>query len=382
MSFFEEESGANFGDHNLKDVLLAIRFEISTFDNDDLSDIPEDLSIDDDDFPIASKSSLPARNILYDLWRRVKPTTALTGVRKNGEIFTDPSLVHGLISEHWADGFAEQHIDQEAADDILKYSNFFPDDISWQLSFEDFLQVVSGRKDSAPGPDSLPYSAWKNASLSILRVIYDAYCLWLQGTPLPKWFNESLLWILPKGDDPHDSADACVRDLNKTRPLTGSNTLPKIFASCLNFSFCKVLDEFVDNSQAAVKGRSMIDNVNSINAAAVNLSDKNSQVALVLLDFSAAFPSLAREFIFKALAAAHVPENIIRAIRELYKDNDHVFRFGNIMQYSFTALSGVRQGCPLSATIFAIATDSIIRYIKAHLTDIFSVHTVMIMLLS
>ena len=141
----------------------------------------------------------------------------------------------------------------------------------------------------------MPYSSWTNSSIAILRVIYDAYCLWLTGAPLPKWFNESLLWILPKGDDPHDSADACVRDLNKTRPLTGSNTLPKIFASCLKFTvtFSNFLDEFVDESQAAVKGRSMIDNVNSINAAAVNLSDENSQVAFVLLDFSAAFPSLA-----------------------------------------------------------------------------------------
>ena len=112
----------------------------------------------------------------------------------------------------------------------------------------------------------------------------------------------------------------------------------------------------------------MISNVVELLNHAQHMSDRTSKLALLLFDFCSAFPSLARKFIFRVLEASKLPPNIINAIRELYKDNDHYYAFGGIYKFVFTVFSGVRQGCPLSSAIFAIVTDPLILYIKAHLS--------------
>ena len=97
-------------------------------------------------------------------------------------------------------------------------------------------------------------------------------------------------------------------------------------------------------------------------------AEQARRVALLLLDFSAAYPSLARSFIFQVLSMSGLPANIVHALRELYKDNDHFYSFGGVYKFVFTVFSGVRQGCPLSSSIFAIVTDVLIRFIKSRIT--------------
>jgi hypothetical protein len=115
---------------------------------------------------------------------------------------------------------------------------------------------------------------------------------------------------------------------------------------------------------AILKGRSMIENVYALDAGAFEFLKQGFFPIYLLLDFKAAFPSLSRKFIFKALRAAGVSEDVIHAVRELYKDNKHFFTFRNLRKFALDAESGVKQGCPLSAAVFVIVTDAIVRYIN------------------
>ena len=94
------------------------------------------------------------------------------------------------------------------------------------------------------------------------------------------------------------------------------------------------------------------------NMAQSNDLDKAHRVALLLLAFSSAYPPLSPEFIFKVLHKSGLPCNIVNAIKELHKDNDHYYSFGGVTKFVLTALSGVRRGCQLSSSIFAIVTDT------------------------
>ena len=63
----------------------------------------------------------------------------------------------------------------------------------------------------------------------------------------------------------------------------------------------------------------------------------------------------------------------IKAIKALYDNNDHYINFNGIFKYAFCVYSGVRQGCPLSSTIFILATDCLNRYISMlHSNDLFN----------
>ena len=84
-----------------------------------------------------------------------------------------------------------------------------------------------------------------------------------------------------------------------------------------------MLDQFIYPEQTAVKGRNLLSNVHDLLAEATNMCHKSDRVAILLLDFAAAFPSISRGFLFRALRASRIPENGIHAIGELYKDNRH-----------------------------------------------------------
>ena len=83
--------------------------------------------------------------------------------------------------------------------------------------------------------------------------------------------------------------------------------------------------------------------------------------ATLLFDYGAAFPSLLQDFLWLCLAAIGFPVFIINAIKQLYVRNRHYWRFGGECRFVFTVMSGVKQGCPLSALLFVIAVDPFLR---------------------
>jgi hypothetical protein len=82
---------------------------------------------------------------------------------------------------------------------------------------------------------------------------------------------------------------------------------------------------------------------------------------LALLDFSAAFPSIARELLRAILEAAQIPAFIRWTILQLYKNADHGIIFNGCACPGFTISSGIKQGCSLSGALFALCMDSFIR---------------------
>ena len=84
----------------------------------------------------------------------------------------------------------------------------------------------------------------------------------------------------------------------------------------------------------------------------------------ILYDFTAAFPSIARDFTLQALTAFGPPKEATQVMSNFYRNNNlHIKLHGSTYQ-GFTATRGIRQGCPLSPLIFAISSDSLLRVIQ------------------
>jgi len=75
------------------------------------------------------------------------------------------------------------------------------------------------------------------------------------------------------------------------------------------------------------------------------------------VDIKAAFDSVDREALWKALQATHVPLFLVSLIKDLHTGTTLCVRVGRSCTASFPTSSGVRQGCVLTPVLFRIAID-------------------------
>ena len=80
---------------------------------------------------------------------------------------------------------------------------------------------------------------------------------------------------------------------------------------------------------------------------------------ILLTDFAAAYPSVNHSWIFHVLEKTELPEFICRVLRRIYYDSTTRGEFAGIFM-----ARGVRQGCPASGFLFAMAFDRIFPWLQ------------------
>ena len=162
-----------------------------------------------------------------------------------------------------------------------------------------------------------------------------------------------------------NAAGQPVHEAAETRPLSVTNADNRIVAAAFRWCWEPLISPLITGAQRGfITGRSMLRNIVDIEDASQRYSLKFGDPATVYFDFSAAFPSLSRSFLMASLQAAGLPSSAIRAVQGLYMCNscDLVLngqRFGRI-----SLERGIRQGCPLSPSLFALYSDSLLRIIQ------------------
>ena len=85
---------------------------------------------------------------------------------------------------------------------------------------------------------------------------------------------------------------------------------------------------------------------------------------VLLTDFAAAYPSVNHFWIFSAIENTVLPAFLCRFLRSIYKDSITHVEFAGEERGQFLMARGVRQGCPASGFLFAMAFDPIFRWFQ------------------
>jgi hypothetical protein len=315
------------------------------------------------------RTRLSKLHVLAATWRSHRRRISLAAVVDN--MGTPCDSLEGsadLLADHWGPVFAAKAIEAEAALEIMPYIQVIPGGLSWTTDRASFHEIMAKPRDSAPGPDGIPFAAWRAAGLELYDVMFNAFDSFLGGDSLPHAFNTCNLAFIPKGEDLNDDI-IVARAPSMTRPISLSNTDNKYFALAINRPLAEVAKLVVHPRQRGfVQGRSLIDNVLEVEGYAQSYTIADAEnPAIFLFDVMAAFPSLSHQWLFVVLAKMRIPKEIIRALKGLYADCSATIVLGGRRLRSFCMLSGIRQGCPASGTLFALAIDPCLRYLISKL---------------
>ena len=80
------------------------------------------------------------------------------------------------------------------------------------------------------------------------------------------------------------------------------------------------------------------------------------------IDIKAAFDSVDREALWKAMKAKGTPPILLHLIRDLHSGTTSSVRVGGDVSAPFATTSGVRQGCILAPALFCCAIDWIMSW--------------------
>ena len=218
-------------------------------------------------------------------WRNKKPVLSLSAVPdEEGHTLETEDESGRRLCEYWGTIFQarEEGPRHHQHEDILRYAQHAPDDISWTNDQAAFDELLAVKKDSAPGPDGIPCGVYRCAGGLGSKFLLHAYKAVLEGSVTPDCFAESRTVLIPKSSDV-DNNERIVRSPEALRPLTLCNCDCKLLASAICRGFQWYTMRCIHPSQRCISARQMTDNIFEIETTAL---------ARVPCDFAASYLSV------------------------------------------------------------------------------------------
>ena len=156
-----------------------------------------------------------------------------------------------------------------------------------------------------------------------------------------------------------------IRSPNSLRPLILCNCDCKLLTSAI----CRGLHWYTlrckHPSQRCISSRQMTGNIFEIETTALaHVACAPQESGILLTDFAAACPSVNHSWIFSVLENTGLPSFLCRFLRSIYSDSITHVEFVGEERGQFLMARGVRQGCPASGFLFAMAFDPIFRWLQ------------------
>ena len=112
--------------------------------------------------------------------------------------------------------------------------------------------------------------------------------------------------------------------------------------------------------KGGIEGRQMTDVTRNLDL----IRDHNDEGYLVCLDQAKAFDRVNHTYLFEVMKKVGINGNFLKAVQELYKNITSQIQLNGGKTEKIQIERGVRQGCPLSMTLYTISAIPVIEMVK------------------
>ena len=225
---------------------------------------------------------------------------------------------------------------------------------------EIFKAVMQGSKGKSPGIDGLP-AEWYQKFYPLIgdtltRLVNDYFC----AAPTTPYRAPGVTVLIPKQANP--------TRVQHYRPITMMNFDYKILARCLNNRLLPYMESLVGPYQYACVGRKKIYHIlETIRDTIATYTNSDTDGAILSIDFNQAFDRVNHRYLWDLLVHLGVRPRFVQWIRLLYDAAQTKLKVNGVLTSAFSIKRSVRQGCPLSMTLFNISLSPLLYSIQSRL---------------
>ena len=210
------------------------------------------------------------------------------------------------------------------------------------------------------GPNKLKAEIYKKVAESelCLNVMTECFSNEIANKDKPEGWRSSRTILIPKINKPTE------KDL---RPIAVTDVSYKLYMTNVKREFENHLirNNLVKDNQIGFTQGGRLEYSHFIIQFLVEKAyiNKNSLI-LVSIDFKKAFDSIDRAKLIETLIKYKIHPDIIDAIAQVYKGDYTFLDFEDNSREKIEITSGIRQGCPISATLFKLVTYEIMNKLE------------------
>jgi len=142
------------------------------------------------------------------------------------------------------------------------------------------------------------------------------------------------------------------REPKNYRGISILNTCYKLYSKILEMKLQKYSEVFMTETQnGSQRGWSCTDPTFCLKLLIEKRREFKLETHLLFIDYEKAFDNIQRQILFNILKSRHIPDTLLKAIVDIYKQNKILIKFNNKLSKPVKINKGVCQGCPLSPTL-------------------------------
>lgn len=238
------------------------------------------------------------------------------------------------------------------------------DILNAEITEEELKKVIfSTAKNKSPGIDGIPYEFYqtfwyliKDEFLEIIKEMFE------RGPE--KSQQVGTIVLIPKTKAPSE--------VSNFRPITLLCADYKILAKIMANRLQLVIDKIVSDNQVLIAGKGNITDLLCLirDLIIYSKSEKLDSHALINLDFKSAFDLVSHKYLFKILDLFGFKGIFSTCLRNIYLSAKTQVLINGFISKKIEIKRSVRQGCPLSMLLFALALEPLISNLQIRLAGI------------